>query len=317
MTLNSLPIQKTGANMQPAKTDPSSKNALLKTTAGAMMISFSAVWVKLAEVPPTVSAFYRCGFGSLFLLAFLLLRRKKIWTGWSTMGLSLVAAIFFALDLYTWHRAIGYVGPGLATILGNFEVFLVPIAGLLLYGERITLRFILAVPLAILGLFMIVGLGWDQLNPETRTGILYGLATAVFYTGFLVSLRRLQSSTARPSATRNLMMVSVLSALYLAADGYGTGQSFAIPTVQSGISLISLGLFSQTIGWLLITHSLPRIPAAIAGLLLLLQPSLSFVWDVLFFGRETSPGAWAGVTLAIGAIYMGATGKRKSSPKDD
>lgn len=297
--------------MQPAATVHSPSNDLLKTTAGAMMISFSAVWVKLADVAPTVSAFYRVAFGSFFLLALLLLRREKLWLGWPTLGLSLIVALFFALDLYTWHRSIGYVGPGLATILGNFEVFLVPLMGLLLYGERISRRFILAVPLAVLGLFMIVGVRWDQLTPETRTGIYYGLATAFFYAGFLVALRKLQSSPAQPSATLSLMIVSVLSALYLAADIYRTGQTFAIATVPSGISLIALGLFSQTIGWLLITRSLPRIPAAVAGLLLLLQPSLAFVWDVLFFGRQTTPTAWAGVVLAVGAIYIGATGKRK------
>jgi drug/metabolite transporter (DMT)-like permease len=108
------------------------------------------------------------------------------------------------------------------------------------------------------------------------------------------------------------MIVSTLSAIYLAADVIGNGESFAIPTIQSGLALVALGLFSQTAGWLLITHSLPRIPAAIAGLLLLLQPSLAFVWDVIFFGRETPYTAWVGVALAIGAIYMGATGKQAS-----
>ena len=98
-----------------------SKQAMLKTTLGAMMISFSAVWVKLAHVTPTVSAFYRVFFGGIFLLAILLARRETLWRGWHCLKLSLLAAIFFALDLYTWHRSIAYVGPGLATILGNFE----------------------------------------------------------------------------------------------------------------------------------------------------------------------------------------------------
>jgi drug/metabolite transporter (DMT)-like permease len=79
--------------------------------------------------------------------------------------------------------------------------------------------------------------------------------------------------------------------------------------------LIALGLFSQTVGWLLITHALPHIPAGIAGLILLLQPSLAFVWDVIFFDRQTSSLAWVGVALALSAIYMGATSaQKKASP---
>lgn len=288
-------------------------NAMLGTTLGAIMISFSAVWVKLAHVAPMVSAFYRVFFGGIFLLAILLVRREKLWRGWTCMGLSLTAAIFLALDLYTWHICIGFVGPGLATILGNFEVFLVPLVGLLLFGERMNLRFFTSVPLAVAGLFLIVGVRWGQLTPDYRLGIYYGLATAVFYTGFLIVLRKLQSHASKPSAALSLMVVSAATSLYLAGEIIRTGESFAIPDLQSGISLIALGLLSQTVGWLLITHSLPRIPAAIAGLILLLQPALSFVWDVIFFDRQTSTMAWVGVILALSAIYMGATSGQKET----
>lgn len=288
-----------------------SNSAMLRTTLGAMMISFSAVWVKLAHVPPTVSAFYRVFFGGVFLMTILLARREKLWRGWHCLRLSLLAAIFFALDLYTWHRSIAYVGPGLATILGNFEVFLVPAVGLLLFGERLTLRFVLSVPLAVAGLFMIVGLRWEQLSPDYRVGIYYGLSTALFYTGFLIALRKLQSHASKPSPALSLMVVSFSTALYLALEMVRTGESFLIPDLQSGLSLVALGLMCQTLGWLLITRSLPWIPAAIAGLILLLQPALSFIWDVLFFSRATPTVAWVGVILALSAIYMGATSGRK------
>jgi len=288
----------------------SSDMAFSRTAIGAIMISFSAVWVKLANVAPAVSAFYRVFFGALFLSGILLMRRERVWKGWPNLGLALIAALFFALDLYAWHRCIGYVGPGLATILGNFQVFMVPLAGLLLYGETVHLRFVLSVPVAIGGLFLIVGIDWQQLPSDYRVGIYFGLATALFYTGYLVALRKLQSLDSRPSAVLSLMVVSSVSAVYLAGNVVASKGSFAIPDLQSGLSLVALGLLSQTIGWLLIAHSLPKIPAAIAGLLLLLQPSLSFVWDVLFFGRETSVAAWGGVVLVLGAIYMGATSKR-------
>ncbi len=293
----------------PRKPLPLLPNAAWKTTIGAMMISFSSVWVKLADVTPTVSAFYRVFIGGVFLLLILLFRGKALWQGWRCLWFSLAAGLFFALDLYSWHRSIIHVGPGLATIMANFEVFLVPVAGFFLYGERVGLRFLLSVPIAIAGLFMIVGVRFDLLTPDTRIGLAYGLATAVFYTGFLVILRKLQSGRSAPSAMLGLMVVSLSTTLILALEILRTGESFAIPDLQSGLSLVALGLLSQVFGWLLITHSLPRIPAAVAGLLLLLQPSLSFVWDVLFFNRATSAMAWIGVTMTLSAIYLGATSK--------
>jgi hypothetical protein len=73
---------------------------MLKTTLAAMMISFSAVWVKLAHVTPTVSAFYRVFFGGIFLLAILLVRRETLWRGWSYLRMSLIAAIFFGMSSF-------------------------------------------------------------------------------------------------------------------------------------------------------------------------------------------------------------------------
>lgn len=291
--------------------------ALLRTTLGAMMISFSSVWVKLAHVTPTVSAFYRVFLGGFFLLILVCIHRKKTGDEKVFSGLSLLAGLFFALDLYAWHRSIQYVGPGLATILSNFQVFFVPVAGWMLYGQRPGLRFVMAVPPALLGLFMIVGIRWDILTPDYRMGIWYGILTAVFYTGFLISLRKLQSQPSSPSPAFNLMVISFATAAFLAVEMLRTHDSFAIPDLQSGAALVGLGLMSQTLGWMLITRSIPRIPAAIAGLVLLLQPSLSFVWDVLFFHRETSTTAWVGVALALSAIYYGSSsGKPASSPPE-
>lgn len=288
--------------------------ALLRTTLGAMMISFSAVWVKLAHVTPTASAFYRVFLGGFFLLILVRVHRKKTGAEKVFSGLSLLTGLFFALDLYAWHRSIQYVGPGLATILSSFQVFLVPVASLMFYGERRSLRFVLSVPPALVGLFMIVGIRWELLTPDCRMGIWYGILTAVFYTGFLISLRKLQSHASSPSAAFNLMVISFATAAFLAVEMVRTHDTFAIPDLQSGAALLGLGLMSQTLGWLLITRSIPRIPAAIAGLILLLQPSLSFVWDVLFFHRETSTTAWVGVTLALSAIYFGTTSSKGTSP---
>jgi drug/metabolite transporter (DMT)-like permease len=121
----------------------------------------------------------------------------------------------------------------------------------------------------------------------------------------------MQSEPDSPPVVYTLMVVSFATALFLGLEMIRNGESFAIPDMQSLSSLVGLALMSQTLGWFLIGHSLPRIPAAVAGLVLLLQPSLSFVWDVLFFNRETSAMAWTGVVLALCAIYIGATSRSK------
>ncbi|HKI95062.1 MAG TPA: EamA family transporter, partial [Gemmatimonadales bacterium] len=115
--------------------------------AGAVLISFAAVFVKLTTVPAVISAFYRVGIGGVILLALALLKRERLWMGPRPALLALAAGVFFALDLAFWHRSIAYVGPGLATILANFQVFILAGFGVLVLHERGSWRLVAAVPL--------------------------------------------------------------------------------------------------------------------------------------------------------------------------
>lgn len=289
----------------------SDNKAILQVLAGAFIISFSGVWVKIAQVPPTTSAFYRVFFGFLFLLAACLWQRDymKITTG--RMLLITVCGLLFALDLFCWHASIHFIGPGLATILGNFQVFVLAAVGILFYGERIRPRFLIAVPQAILGLVLIVGLSWASLSPDYKIGIYLGLLTAVCYSGFLLTLRKIQADGERYSFFFALMLISLTCAIFLGLRMLSAGDSFAIPDSISFLSLFNLGLFSQTLGWALIANAMPKIRASFTGLILLLQPALAFVWDVLFFARPTNLVNWTGIILTLTAIYLGLTASNK------
>lgn len=277
---------------------------------GAVMISFSAVFVKLADVSPTASGFYRVFFGFLFLLGTALLG-KSLRKPSSTQALLILFCGFtFALDLFFWHVCILYVGPGLATLLGNFQVFLLAGAGIVLYREAVRPRLLLSIPLSIFGLLLLVGLDWQSLSETYKTGIFYGLLTALCYTFFLLGLRKLQADGETPLFA-SLMLISLYCAVFLGLKMIHTGDSFAIPDTKSLLSLVSLGLFCQAIGWLLIAGALSKIPASFTGLILLLQPALAFIWDVLFFNRSTDLLNWIGVVLTLAAIYMGLTGRKQ------
>ena len=82
-------------------------------------------------------------------------------------------------------------------------------------------------------------------------------------------------------------------------------------------ALLCLALFSQVIGWALISRSLARVIPSIAGLLLLLQPALAFTWDVLIFNRQTALPNWCGVGVVLLAIYLGMSGVAQRAPADD
>lgn len=280
-------------------------SSALLVTAGAVMISFAAVFARLAEVPATASATYRMIFGSItlaLLLAFVPSMRtglRQNWTG------SILIAAFFTLDLWAWHRSIHLIGPGLSTLLANFQVFVLALVGVTWLKERVGWRFAGGLALAVLGLWLLFGRDWATLEPGARIGILFGLLTACAYGSYLLSLRgyQIRHPGIRPEA--RLLQVSMICAAMLVLINLLEGNSFAIPDGKSLTSLIALGVVCQVMGWLAIMRGMPGLPASLVGLLLLLQPVLSIVWDLLWFELELVTIQWIGAALALAGIYLG------------
>ena len=145
-------------------------NPVMAILTGAFIISFSGVWVKLCEVAPASSAFYRVFFGFIFLLLASLISKDFPSIDSKRLFWLLLCAAFFALDLTFWHASIGYIGPGLATMIGNFQVFMLAAVGVLFLGEQVRIRFLLSIPLAFLGLYLVIGANLQDLDSNYRLG---------------------------------------------------------------------------------------------------------------------------------------------------
>ncbi len=281
-------------------------NPRLRLFAGAALISLSPVWVKLVDVSPTTSGFYRVFFGGIAISLYLLLSRKQLQFSKRVWQILVLAAVFFALDLWFWHRSIIFVGPGLSTLLANFQVFILMLAGVLALRQRPSGLQIVAVPLALFGLAMIVGFDWRDLPPDYRMGVIYGFLTALVYAGYLLTMRFVRKDVASGMPTREIAVVSVAAAIMLGISAVAEGQSLVIPSMSDAGWLLAYGVLSHSLGYILIVSSLPQVSTTEAGLALLLQPTLSFVWDVLFFARPMTPAELSGAAIALIAIYLGS-----------
>lgn len=273
---------------------------------GAALISLSPVWVRLVDVSSTTSGFYRVLFGSAALVMFLLVTRRRLQLSRKAWIILLIASVFFALDLWFWHRSINYIGPGLSTLLANFQVFIMMFAGIVLFRQFPTSKQLLAVPLALIGLLLIVGFEWSELPDDYQWGVIFGLLTAVVYAGYLLSLRQARMGSSFRMPTREVAVVSVVTTAIMAVTIVAEGESFIIPTAQDLGWLVSYGVLSHCIGWLFIASSLSEVSTVEAGLALLLQPTLSFVWDVLIFARPMTALELVGASIALLAIYLGS-----------
>jgi drug/metabolite transporter (DMT)-like permease len=285
-------------------------NPRLRLFIGAALISLSPIWVRLVDVSPTTSGFYRVLFGSVVLVVYLLVLRKRVEFSKQAWLVLTVAALFLALDLWFWHRSIDFIGPGLATLLANFQVFIMMIAGFLFLKQTPRLKQLVAVPMALVGLALIVGLDWNNLPADYRLGVVFGLLTAVVYAGYLLSLRQARQYSSYRVPTREIAVVSVICTVMMAASIIAEGETLVIPSYPDVGWLLAYGVLSHSLGGLFIASSLPQVTAAEAGLALLSQPTLSFIWDVVFFDRPMTSLELLGAFIALAAIYLGS---RRSS----
>ena len=286
---------------------------VLAMVAGAALLSCTSIFVVLAQVGPAVSAFYRMLFGGVALLGWVVVTGRWRPIGRRDVLLALLLALGLAGDLLLWHRSILWVGPGVATLLTNFQVFLLALVGVVAYRERLAPAFWPGMVLALAGLWLLVGAHWSLFDAAHRLGVWFGLASCLAYTVYLLSFRRALSGRTALAPAQFLGLMSLLCAVVLGAWCVIERESLALVTLRGWSSLLALGLLGQVVAWLLIVRSMPRLPASLVGLLLLLQPALAFVLDVALFGRPTVALDWCGLIVALAGILLGTWRPRRAA----
>ena len=290
-------------------------NPTLRLFIGASLISLSPVWVKLVSVSPTTSAFWRLAIGGLVIAAYLLFTRRRLQFSSRVWLVLVLAALFLAADLWFYHRSIQFIGPGLSTLIANFQVFVMAGAGLVILREPPTARQLVAIPLALFGLTLIVGIDWQGLAADYRKGIIFGLGAAVTYAAYLLCMRYSRRDSKSRVPSREIAIVSLLGAAMLGAAALGEGEPLVLSHRGDVTWLVCYGVLSHGVGMLFITSSLPHVTTTQAGLALLLQPTLSFAWDVLFFARSMKLVELCGAAIALFAIYLGSRSRSQQAQR--
>lgn len=273
---------------------------------GALAIAMSGVFYLMSGVSPSTGVFWRCVYGLPILLI-------VAWREWGTLGpmsrrsigLCAVAGVCFAVDLITFHYAVDVIGAGLATVMGNLQVVIVALAAWIAFGERPRNEVLAALPVMMLGVVLISGVvGAGAYGTDPRLGVAIGVVTATAYAGYLLIIRR-ATPDQRPAAP--VAIATAVTALCAGLFGAAAGDLDLTPGLPADAYLIALGILSQSVGYLAIQVSLPRLPAVIASVLLLVQPVTTVFLGAILLRELPSPFQLAGVALVIAGIAL-ATG---------
>jgi drug/metabolite transporter (DMT)-like permease len=309
----SVPYSRTVITDNDAGRPSDGRRPVLLAGLGAACISASAVLIKLADTGDATAAFYRCllALPGLLVLAVLEQRRHGPRELAPRLG-AMLAGAFLAVDLVLWNHVIAAVGAGVATVLGNLQVLFVALAAWLLFRERPQRGFLLALPVVMTGVVLVSGLAdGATAGGHPLAGIVFGIGTSVAYAAFLLTMRRTSGRTVHVAGPLAEATAGAAAGAALLGLVFG-GLQLEIPW-PSFWWLLLLSLTSQTIGWLLITSSLPRLPAAVSSLLLLLQPAAAVVLAAVVLGERPSILQLGGALLVccgVLAASLTATSQR-------
>ncbi len=275
----------------------------LLALAGVFFISFSAILVRLADVSPSTSAFFRMAYAIPPLLLFAFAIRKKDIRKPAMRWLAVGSGLILAVDLSMWHWSIGLVGAGLATVLANIQVVFVGLISWLYLRERPSRLAVAVIPVVLCGVVLTSGLGRpNAYGTDPIAGAALGAGAGMLYAIFLILFRR--SNRKRAPGAGPLLDATIGAAAGCLLMGlFDPGFSLYI-SFPSHIWLIILALCSQVTGWLLITTVLPRLPVLETSILLVMQPILTVIWGLMLFAELPSPVQWTGVVLVLSGITV-------------
>jgi len=284
---------------------------------GAVAIAFSSILVRLSHASPSTAAIFRCAFALPVLGALAWLEDRRFGArSWTDRRMAIGAGVFFAADLILWHHSIDDVGAGLATVLANIQVVLVPLVAWAVLAERPSRRVLAALPIALLGVLLISGVleQHGAYGAAPGRGAAFGLGAGIAYVGFLLLLRRSGSDLRRVAGP--LFEATATATVFAVAAGLIVGDANLLPGWPGVGWLIVLALTSQVIGWLLITTSLPRLPAAITSLTLTVQPVGSVALAVLILGEAPTTLQLVGVAIVLSAVITATAPGVRALPEE-
>ena len=271
---------------------------------GAAAIAFAPIFVRLSDTGPTASAFWRVALAlaPLWIWARLSPRADRAGTlPWKPL---VIAGLCFAGDLAAWHVSIMYTTVANSTLEANFAPIFVTLGAWLLFRQRVSRLFLIALGVTLGGATLLIGPNF-ALGGRALLGDALGVLTAVFYAGYMLAIK---SASARSSTSTLMAVTTSVAAIALLPYGLATADVFMPQSAGGWMVLVGLALIPHIAGQSLIAYGFAHLPATFSSVSLLLQPVLAAVYAWALLGEAVSPAQMLGGLAVLAGIYLARRG---------
>jgi len=271
---------------------------------GAAAIALSPIFVRLSDTGPSASAFWRVALAAGPLWLWMRLSPRAEDAGRLPWKPLLIAGLCFAGDLGAWHVSILYTSVANSTLEANFAPIFVTLAAWLLFRQRVSRLFLIALAVTLGGATLLIGPNF-ALGGRALLGDALGVLTAVFYAGYMLAIKAASERT----GTASIMAVSTgIAALALLPYALATADVFMPQSASGWLVLIGLAFIPHIAGQSLIVYGFARLPASFSSVSLLLQPVLATVYAWALLGEAVGPVQMLGGLVVLAGIYLAKRG---------
>ena len=216
----------------------------------------------------------------------------------------LIAGLCFAGDLGAWHVSIMYTSVANSTLEANFAPIFVTLGAWLLFRQRVSRLFLIALAVTLGGATLLIGPNF-ALGGRALLGDALGVLTAVFYAGYMLAIKAASERT----STAGIMAVSTgIAALALFPYALATADVFLPQSSAGWLVLVGLALIPHIAGQSLIAYGFAHLPASFSSVSLLLQPVLAAMYAWMLLGEAVGPVQMLGGLVVLAGIYLAKRG---------
>jgi drug/metabolite transporter (DMT)-like permease len=276
--------------------------------AGNLILAVGPWMVRLADVGPVASGFWRLALAIPFLTLFAWRQQGgREAPPWSLVAMVAAGGLFFAADLAAWHVGIGLTKLANASLFGNSSSFILVVYGFVILRQLPRKVQLLALLCAAAGAALLMGSSYE-VSPKNFTGDLFTLVAGLFYTGYLVAVDRARRTMA-PMPVLAIATAAGTLPLLLLANALGQK---VLPGDWTPLVVLSIG--SQVIGQGLLVYAVGYLSPVVVGLGLLAQPAAGAVIGRLAYGETMSVADVAGAVLIAAALVLIRLPERGARP---
>ena len=267
-----------------AKPTSSQSAAFVALLMGAVALGVSPVFVRLADVGPFASAFWRALLALPVLYVWMRIEDRGSPTRPGPNRAAVLAGVFFAGDLFFWHLSILKTTIANSTFLATTAPIWVVLVAWLWFRDRISVGTLIGLGLCIAGGGALVG-NSVQIDPSRLLGDVYGAATGVFFGLYFHAIRigRLTHGAARLT-----FQSTAVTALCLFVIAWLLEPAILPHSLQGWLAVAALGMLTHAAGQGLLSVALGTLPTVFSSLVIFLEAIIAALFAWLVLGERLS-----------------------------